>query len=61
MFSDADKTKQEIITMIHGRLLIAEETKRHTRPPFVQDVEDTREFWEGYVRALRSLFEELEG
>ena len=60
MSSDADTAKQEIIAMIRGRLLIADEAKRHTRPPFVQDVEDTREFWEGYVAALRSLLKDLE-
>jgi hypothetical protein len=54
------KTLEEIIKMVRGRSLIAEESKLHTKPLFVHDFLDTREFWEGYVRALRSLLEELE-
>jgi len=60
MTDDADKTRQEIIAMIRGRLLIVEEAKRHTRQPLVQGVTDTREFWEGYAAALRSLLKDLE-
>ena len=54
------KALEEIIKMVRSRLLIAEESKLHTRPLFAHDVLSTREFWEGYVWALRSLLEELE-
>ena len=54
------KMLEEIIRMVRGRLLIAEESKLHIKPLFAHDVLNTREFWEGYVWALRSLLEELE-